>query len=320
MLYLAVMSLQKERQNAIKRLRTFLFTSKTDIQQYRRRIDEAFSETFLPNRVELEERTFDGVACDVIRPEMYSTDRLMIYVHGGSFIAGSRLAYRSFVSSLANACSCVAIVPEFRLAPAFPFPFSVNDIQSVFRCVYTERMQKAFAVEEEGGDARMPEILIAADTSGASIALGFLLNLKAKFRKAIKRVILFSPWLDISEDNSKIMTRRGGDEIFTSESVRLCAENYATPEKRNTPLVSPLLATEEQFEAFPEVYMQMGGREMFLDEAREFEGKLSSMGIGCTLDVWKDMMPLFQMADDSLAESHLAVEKIGRMVTARDDE
>ena len=32
------------------------------------------------------------------------------------------------------------------------------------------------------------------------------------------------------------------------------------------------------------------------------------------LDVWKDMMPLFQLVDDCLSESHIAVEKIGKII------
>lgn len=318
------MSDTKERRNAIKRLKTFLYTSKTDIKTFREKIDEVFSETYLPNHVELEEKNYGDIVCDVLKPEMYSTKRLMIYVHGGSFVAGSRKSYRSFVSSLANAFSCVAILPEFRLAPTYPFPFSLNDVQSVFRNIYTDLIKSIQNFdddkEEVTQNVSLPEIIIAGDTSGASIALGFLLNLKPKFRKIIKKAILFSPWLDLSEDNEKLKSKRFCDEIFNSESIRLCAENYASTEKRNNSLVSPLLATSEQFECFPEVYIQMGEKEMFLEESKEFQTLLQGSNIECTLDIWKNMMPLFQMADEHLSESHLAVEKIGKIVTKREEE
>jgi len=302
------MSSSKERQNAIKRLKTFLFSSKIDIKTYREKIDEEFSEVFLPNRVELSEKEYGNIKCDILKPEMYSKNRLMLYVHGGSFVAGSRKSYRAFASSLANAFSCVAILPEFRLAPAHPFPFSLNDIQEVFRNIYNETLTEKM---------KDTEIILAADTSGASIALGFLLNLKSKFRSVISRVVLFSPWLDLSEDNPKLNLKKGGDEVFSSEGVRLCAESYANVEKRNESLVSPALATKEQLESFPSVYIQMGDKEMFLDDAIEFEGHLTEANIECTLDIWPNMMPLFQLADEFLAESHLAVEKIGKIITSK---
>ena len=84
------MSSSKERQAAVRKLRAFNFSAKTDISDYRRRIDGEFSEAFVPNRVDVEEKKYGGVVCDVLRPEMYSKKRLMIYVHGGSFVAGRR--------------------------------------------------------------------------------------------------------------------------------------------------------------------------------------------------------------------------------------
>ena len=44
---------------------------------------------------------------------------------------------------------------------------------------------------------------------------------------------------------------------------------------------------------------------------------LKDAGSDCDIDMWKDMMPLFQLADDALEESHLAIEKIGSMITGR---
>ena len=41
------------------------------------------------------------------------------------------------------------------------------------------------------------------------------------------------------------------------------------------------------------------------------------LGGKCELDIWPGMMPLFQLADEYLAESHLAVEKVGMMITGR---
>lgn len=309
------MSSSKERQNAIKRLKTFLFSQKIDLKNYREKIDEEFSDVFLPNRVELDEVVYGGVKCDVLKPEMFSSKRLMIYIHGGCFIAGSRKSHRAFASSLANTCSCVTIVPEFRLAPSHPFPFSVNDVQEVFREIYNEYNSRLDDLDEFA--STLPEIILAADGSGASIALGFLLNLKPTFRSAISKVVLFSPWLDLSEENPKLTAKKGGDEVFTTDSIKLCAENYATAEKRNQALVSPLLASESDFEKFPKVYIQVGEKEMFAEDSQKFSELLLASGVECEIDVWPDMMTLFQLVDEQLAESHLAIEKIGKLVTKR---
>ena len=110
------------RRAAIKRLKNLVFTPKSEIEQFRENIEKEFSSVFLPNRVEHTEKTINGVVCDVLTPEVYASDRVMVYIHGGSFIGGSRKSWRVFCASLAHASSTQIIVPEIRLAPQHPFP------------------------------------------------------------------------------------------------------------------------------------------------------------------------------------------------------
>ena len=122
----------------------------------------------------------------------------MIYVHGGSFVGGSRSAYRSFCASIANATSCRVVVPEFRLAPAYTFPNGIEDLQAVFRSVFTEEQIARSLDSSNPKKPEQPEILIAADGSGASLAMALILNLRERYRECISRVILFSPWLNLT--------------------------------------------------------------------------------------------------------------------------
>ena len=263
---------------------------------------------FLPNRVDLVEKDYNGVLCDVISPAMFSKKRVLLYVHGGSFVAGSRKAYRPFVSSLANAVSCRAVVPEFKLAPSHPFPYALEDLQNVFRLLYAQEQLR-------NGNT---EIIISGDSSGASIAVALILSLKDKFRASVKQMILFSPWLDFSEKNEIFSSKKSVDDVFSAESIKFSAENYVDSSKNDNPLVSPLQASRDMLVGFPPVFMQCGENEIFLDAAKKFKLNLLAAGVKCTLDVWDDMMPLFQLADDCLNESHLAIEKIGKLLTEQD--
>lgn len=95
------------------------------------------------------------------------------------------------------------------------------------------------------------------------------------------------------------------------------AEMYTFQNNRNSPFVSPLRATKEQLRSFPPVYIQMGENEFLLDDAERMERILLEAGGKCTLDVWKNMPAMFQLADEYFEESHLAVEKIGRLFTVQ---
>ena len=52
-----------------------------------------------------------------------------------------------------------------------------------------------------------------------------------------------------------------------------------------------------------------------VSDAKEFTNKLIESGNKCFLDIWENMMFMFQMADEFLHESHLALDRIGQIVT-----
>ncbi len=311
------MSSFKERQSAIKKLKNLNLTSKIDVYTFRDRLEKAFSTVFLPNNVEFTEKQYGHVKCDVLIPEIYATNRILLYIHGGSFVGGSRKTVRAFASSLANATASRTVVPEFRLAPAHPFPAPLEDIQTVFQNVYTE-LSVSLSLSDTSSSEKQPEILIAADTSGATLAMALAFTLKAMFKKVVRQIILFSPWLDLSESSEKFSIKKNGDEVFTADSIRLCCEHFTFQENWEKPLISPLKAPRELLLDLPPVYIQMGDKELFYDDAIVFHSMLKNSGCDCVLDIWKGMMPMFQLADEYLEESHLAIEKIGKMITNQD--
>lgn len=311
------MSSYKERQSALKKLRNLNLSQKIDVYFFRDRLESTFSTVFLPNNVECSEKQYGRVKCDLLSPEIGAKNRMMIYIHGGSFVGGSRKSARAFAASLANATASRTVVPEFRLAPAHPFPAPLEDLQSVFQAVYTE-LSASLAVSDNPELEKQPEILIAADTSGASLAMGLAFTLKNIFKKVVRQIILFSPWLDLSADSDKFSIKKNSDEIFTADSIRLCSEHYTFQENWEKPLISPLKAGRELLIDLPPVFVQMGEKEIFYDDAVVFHSMLTNNGCKCELDVWKGMMPMFQLADEFLSESHLAIEKIGKMITSQD--
>lgn len=308
------MSTQNDRKGAIKRLKLLAFNSKTTPEIFRKNIDREFKTVFLPNNVECTEYKYGDINCDILVPEIYSSNRVTLYIHGGSFIGGSKLAWRSFCSSIANKTFSRVVVPEYRLAPTFPYPAAIEDIQSVFRALFTEE-QISCSLNAEEGHSSLPEIIIAADGAGASIACAFLFNLRERFKKCIKKVIFLSPWLDISPTSSILSAKKKSDEIMSDEILRKSSLIYTYETNTSSPFISPLLATEEQLVDFPPLYIQMGEKEILLEDAKSFTEKMISIGNKCELDVWPNMCFMFQMAEDYLAESHLAVEKIGKVVT-----
>lgn len=306
-----------QRKPALKKLKALYFSTKAEVKDFRQKMDAVFEESILPNGVDFSERNYSNVPCDLLSPVLYNSRRIILYIHGGCFVGGSRVAYRAFVASLASSISSRAVVPEFRLAPTHAYPASLDDVQNVFRTLYTEELV-ANSLDSSGDtESSKPEIIIIADGSGASIAMGLVLSLRERFRLAVKKVILFSPWLDVSVDSQKFKEKKAGDELTCAQSIKKSAELYTFQENRNIPLVSPLKATREQLEGFPPVYIQMGEDEFLKEDAEKLKALLLEAGSECVLDICKGMPAMFQMADEYFEDSHLAIERIGALFTKR---
>ena len=309
------MEIQNDRKSAIKKLRLLTYNSKSNLDLFRQKMEEAFSTVFLPNRVERSEYKYGNIDCDILSPEMYASNRVMIYIHGGCFSGGSRKTYRAFCSSLATKCYCRVVIPEFRLAPAYPCPAAIEDIQAVFRSLFTEEQIQASLNTEKGTSPKLPEIIIAADGSGATIACALLYNLRDRYRSCISHIVLFSPWLDLSPASRIMSSKKISDDVLTLDVFKKSVTDYTYSENTKISSVSPLLADDEQLKGFPPVFIQMGSKEILLEDAKEFAARLRENGNKCELDVWKGMMFMFQMADEYLHESHLALDKVGKIVT-----
>ncbi len=112
-----------------------------DLKGYRARQDQIM-ETFLaPMRkrykVDVAERSIGGVFTQVVTPEdgiaPENRQRILINVHGGGFISGSRTA--SLVESipLAAIMRIKVISIDYRMGPEAQFPAASEDVASVYR-------------------------------------------------------------------------------------------------------------------------------------------------------------------------------------------
>lgn len=294
-----------DKRRAIKKLKTLILSPKLEPESFKNKIEQTFVAHHLPAHVDCREKNFDGILCDVISPEVMASKRIIIYVHGGSFIAGSRASWRSFCASLASECSTQVILPEYRLAPEYPYPAALEDIQIVFRKVY-EKLSST--------DNHTPQIILVADGSGASIALALLQTLKEELRQSIRNVVLFSPWLDMDPQSPFLSDKKTTDGLVTADIITTCGRFYTSQENLSNPLISPLHLIGENLTFFPPLYIQCGGDEPTVAGLQSFQKKLEEHGVSCTMDIWPGMMFMFQLAHEYLPQAHLAVQRAGAYI------
>jgi len=283
---------------AARRYRKTVYNQKTPIKTHRVAVDEIFGTAMLPNNIDRREVDVGGVPADLLVPELAVGGRTILYAHGGGFIAGSRLSARNLCASIAHESASRLLLPEYRLAPEYPFPTAVEDLFRAYKWLLAEGTAPA-------------DIILAGDGSGANLSLA-LVHYLQKYREPYPGAILaISPWVDLACATESFTRRKSPDPLYTRDILSQLATLYTYQDNFANPLVSPI---HGDYLAFPPLYVQCGSREILLDDAKDLVSRVTAAGGSATLDVREGMWHLFQAADALTPRAHLAVKDMGAWV------
>ncbi len=105
----------------------------------------------IPRDIRITEAAVGGIPGEWVEPRTAAADRLLLYIHGGVYVACSARTHRPFSTAFAQQGFRV-FVPNYRLAPEHPFPAGLSDVIAVCR-----------TLQATGGGS---QVVIAADFSG----------------------------------------------------------------------------------------------------------------------------------------------------------
>src|SRR6188472_3650269 len=74
---------------------------------------------------DVEQIEIGGYTAERVMAGPMTTDVVVLHIHGGGFNAGSPRTHRALAAALSRTSRCPVVVPDYRLAPEFPFPAAV---------------------------------------------------------------------------------------------------------------------------------------------------------------------------------------------------
>jgi len=275
-----------------------VYSQKIPIKTIRANYDSILGTVSLPNNIDKKEVDVGPVLADLLIPELAIGKRTILYAHGGSFITGSRLSARNLCASLAHESASKLLLPEYRLAPEYPFPTALEDMFASYMWLLHQGIPSG-------------DIIFAGDGTGANLILSLVHMLGDKRVNRPAAVIAISPWVDLACESAIFTQRKNPDPIFNREILTSVALQYASQSNFSNPQVSPI---HGDFSLFPHLYIQCGSEEILLDDAERLAHKAENAGVPVTLDIEKNMWHLFQSIDSLTPCAHTAVKKIGQWV------
>jgi Esterase/lipase len=251
------------------------------------------------NSVAVNAETIAGVNCYYFTPPKFDSNKIIIYLHGGSFALGSLEPHRPLVTHLSADLEAKVLFIDYALAPEKPFPNGLNDILKVYAEITSKYPGK--------------EISLIGDSAGGGLAVSFI-NSAIKDKLPLpERIVLISPWLYLSCNTDSHKTRKKLEQILTTESL-LAYSNYYMGNKWQAADPSRLT-----FTTFPPLLILVGSNEILFDDSRLFYDKIKKVQPNSTLKEYAGKSHVWLLTDISSEESKDALNVVKKFLQDKDN-
>ena len=226
-------------------------------------------------------------------------DVRLLYLHGGGFISGSSEFYLALAGRISAAARCAVLLPDYRLAPEYPFPAGLDD------CL---RAYEWLRVAGPNGPGRARATFIAGDSAGGGLTLATLLALRDRGQPTPVAAIALSPFADLTLSGESIRSEGELDPIMHPSCLPDFVNCYVAAETDvRSPLVSPVFG---EYSGIPPLLIQVGEHEIIRDDSVQVAAKARADGVDVQLEVWPGMFHVFQSHEPLLPEGVQAIDHI----------
>jgi acetyl esterase/lipase len=249
-----------------------------------------------PADVTYQEMVAAGQRALWINPIGAAADRVILFLHGGGFIAGSINCHRKLAAHLAKAAGCRALIPAYRLAPENPFPAQLDDALGIYRWLL-----------EEGFDPS--HIATAGDSAGGNLAISICLRTRAENLPFPAAIIGISPWLDMEVTGWTLDTNADVSAIGSREGYRQIAGMLLKGHDPKDPFANPLYA---DLTGFPPIYLSAGSEEGLLDNPERLAEAATKAHVDVTLRIAEGMQHVYEFMAGRAPEADEAIADMAR--------
>ncbi len=247
-----------------------------------------------PRHVEIVDLQIDGVTAHRVSPPGVSPDRVILYLHGGGYIAGSpSSSHRDFIWRLAEYCGVTVIALDYRKAPEAPFPAALEDAEITYHALLKEHAAESIAV--------------AGDSAGGGLALALVHKLRDEGVALPAALVVLSPWADLNNTGDSITRNMATERMVPAHLLDELAAFYIGTHDPENPYLSPLYG---DFTGFPASLLLASDSEALCDDAIRVADKMKAAGVPVVLQLWTKLPHAWPVLARFVPESRAALKQV----------
>ena len=245
--------------------------------------------------------TIGSVPTGFVETPRSSSERIILFCHGGGFQVGSICSHFGLVRRLADAAHARVLAFDYRLAPEHRCPAALEDAVSVYRWLLDRGTPPS-------------RIVLAGDSAGGALAVGIAVAARNNGLPMPACLALISPWLDLAMRGESYSSRAELD-IFSKPHQLAAMSRAYLGRHRNAldPLASPVEADLSQL---PPIIIHAADHDITRDDAFLFAERARQYHVRIELRVWPGLFHHFQMFGE-LPASKESLAELGRFIIER---
>jgi acetyl esterase/lipase len=190
--------------------------------------------------------------------------KYILYLHGGAYVDQPLIPHWLFLDQVVKGSQAMVNVPIYPKAPVHQFQETYDKLLNLYRNILAQ--------------TKPQDIVFMGDSAGGGLALGFSQYLRKEGLPQPERLILISPWLDITMENPGIDGLEIKDPMLLRNHLKVMGKAWAGDTDRRDYRLSPINGS---LKGLPPISLFIGTHEMFLADARKF--KIRAIAQGATI-------------------------------------
>src|SRR5262245_3810179 len=208
-----------------------------------------------------------GVTADILVPDRPGPHPVLVYLHGGGWVAGSPKSHRKLGLRFAEAGFLVVNV-DYRLAPGAPFPAPFDD------CVFAVRWAAENAARF-GGDAG--RLAVGGDSAGGNLTAAVVTHLAGESgAPKVRAALLIYGVFDFAAFESSAMPAGSpNDDAATKLRDAMLDAYLGKGSSRSDPRISPIRAAAK----LPPSFLVVGTADPLVDQQKALVAELERLKV-----------------------------------------
>lgn len=208
----------------------------------------------------IEERTIwsgiDSIKIRIYFPDNNKKNRIIYNIHGGALVACDLNTHDNISRILANRTASVVVAVDYKKAPEFPFPTSIQNCEFILQWIKNNAASL-------NGDAN--NIILTGDSGGGLFIASMAVKLQNNL--GVKKIVLINPAVDLRN--------------YEAGPYALVCDWYLNKKDPNDSLVSPITATNTSY--FPPTLIITSEKDFLKPQGQDFFTKLKNDNVNAKL-------------------------------------